>query len=159
MKKGNIKLNYFVIALIAGLVSYIGGLLTSSGMEWYRTLVLPNFVPADWVFGVAWTIIFILTAISAIIVWNKGDRSDWKFVHSIRFYILNAVLNVTWSLVFFVMHWVGVAVWEAALLGLTVYLLIYMTWSISRIASLLLLPYALWVTFATFLTYSIFLLN
>lgn len=155
----NIRISYVVIALITLAVAALGSFFTSKGMAWYQTIALPEWTPDGGVIGAVWTIIFILTAVSAMIVWRKGDRADWKFTHSIRFFALNAILNAMWSLVFFTMHWIGTAVWVAALLALTVYLLIFMIWSISRTASLLLVPYALWATFATFLTYRVFLLN
>ena len=75
------------------------------------------------------------------------------------FFAVNAMLNVTWSLLFFNLHLIDMAVYEAAMLGLSVVIISALCWQISRAASLLLVPYAAWVAFATYLTYIVSSLN
>ncbi len=152
------KLNYFIIPLIVISVSAIGSYITSGGMEWYATIQLPEWTPAGSIIGAVWTFIFILTAISIIIVWNKSVRDD-RFYFILSMFITNAILNIGWSLIFFGMHWIAVSFFEAVILGLTVIVLIFLIYPVNRIASFLLIPYALWVSFASYLTYNVWMLN
>ena len=152
------KLNYLIIPLITLLVSLLGSWLTSGGMEWYQKIKLPAWTPAGSVIGFAWTTIFILSTISALLVWNKFPR-DKRFVWVIGLFFINAGLNIFWSWLFFNQHLIGWAAIEAALLGLSVVGLIILIGPISRLATWLLVPYAAWVAFATYLTYLIWTLN
>lgn len=152
------KLNYFVIPLITVLVATVGSWLTNRGMNWYKTINLPSWTPAGSLIGTVWTILFILATISALIVWNVSVRNN-RFWWIIAIFIVNAILNVSWSWLFFNQHFIGPAIWEAALLGFSVICLVVLVWPVSRLASTFLIPYAAWVTFATYLTYSVWILN
>lgn len=152
------KLNYIIIPLITILVAVVGGYLTSGSMVWYRTLKLPSIAPAGWFIGLVWNVIFILTTISAFIVWNKMPRNDLFWI-VIGLFVVNALLNVFWSFLFFNQHLINAAMVEASLLGLSVIGLIVLIWPFSRLAAGLLVPYAVWVCFATFLNYLIWTLN
>ncbi|MBD3330871.1 tryptophan-rich sensory protein [Candidatus Peregrinibacteria bacterium] len=167
-----IKPNYILIPLVTVIVALLGSFFTEMGMDWYnQTLVRPELTPPRWVFPVVWNGIFILTTASALIVWNKEKRDikflwfrfkrtpDAKFWVIISLFALNAVLNVLWSLLFFGMREICAAFTEMVILEVTILLLIALIWRISKIASLALLPYALWVGFATYLTYLIASLN
>lgn len=141
-------------------VAVLGSSLTASGMEWYRGINLPSWTPDGSVIGTVWTVIFILATVSAILVKNypgakHADRVPWIMAA----FLLNAALNVAWSWLFFRLHLIGWAAWEAALLGLSVVALIVLIRPISKVASGLLVPYAVWVAFATFLTFSVWRLN
>jgi len=152
------KINYIIIPLITVLVAVVGSWLTSGGMEWYGTINLPEWTPAGSVIGAVWTTIFILTTLSALIVWSRANRNR-RFWWIIVIFLINAFLNVFWSFLFFSQHLIGPAIWEAGLLDASVIALIILIWPISRLASILLVPYAGWVAFATYLTYTVWLLN
>lgn len=152
------KMRFIFIPLAVLAVALLGSWLTGGGMDWYKTINLPSFTPAGSVIGTVWTIIFILTAISAIIFWGKAPR-DRRFWWVLGFFILNGLLNIFWSFLFFNRHWLGAAVWEAGVLDLSVIILIILIWPISRLASMLLAPYAAWTTFATYLTFTVWTLN
>jgi len=152
------KLNYVIIPLITLGVSWLGGRLTSGGMNWYQTIKLPAWTPPGSVIGFAWTTIFILSTISALIVWNRVSHQG-RFWWIIIIFLINAGLNLGWSWLFFNQHLIGPAVWEAGLLGLSVVVLIILIWPFSRLAAWLLVPYGGWVIFATYLTYLIWALN
>lgn len=152
------KLNYFVIPLIVFLVAWLGGMITSAGMDWYETINLPDFTPSGYVIGTVWTIIFILAAISALIVWNRFPRGR-RFNWIIGVFLVNAFLNVFWSYLFFGEHLLGLAIWEAGILAFSVALLIVVLRPFSRLAAILLYPYLFWVVFATYLTYTVWTLN
>ncbi|MBW3016168.1 tryptophan-rich sensory protein [Candidatus Woesearchaeota archaeon] len=152
------KLNYFIIPLITVLVAVVGSFLTSGDMVWYKTLKLPSIAPPGWFIGLVWNVIFILATISALIVWNTMQKHD-NFSIIIGLFVVNALLNVFWSFLFFNQHLILPAVFDAGLLGLSVYALIFFIWRFSPLAAGLLIPYAVWVTFATYLNYLIWLLN
>ncbi len=151
------KLNYFVIPLLVLFVAIIGSSFTSADSDWYKNLNKPSFTPPGWVISAVWTTIFALCAVSLLFVWNHL-KSEWFWV-VIGLFAVNGILNIFWSYLFFRLNDVGAAMVEAGLLGFSVYALIFALWKKQRISALLLLPYALWVTFATYLTYCIWVLN
>ena len=153
------KPNYLVIPLVVFLTAFAGSLITSGGLEaWYQTINLPPWTPSGPIIGAAWTIIFILSAISALIVWNKFPRGE-QFKRIICTFIANAFLNVLWSYLFFGKHLLSWAVLGAASLFFSVALLIALIRPNSKFAVMLLYPYAIWVLFATYLTFIVWTLN
>lgn len=159
MKLKKILCPTLIIILMVITVALVGSYFTSMGMTWYDTaLIQPSATPPKWAFPVAWNIIFTLTTISAIIVWIKGKKAK-HFALVIGLFILNAILNVVWSLLFFKLQLIFPAFIEMIFLEATLIALLILTWPISRLASFLLLPYTLWVGFATYLTYLIWALN
>ncbi|MCX6708598.1 MAG: tryptophan-rich sensory protein, partial [Candidatus Woesearchaeota archaeon] len=120
-------LNYIIIPLIAVIVAVVGGYLTSGDMAWYKTLKLPSVAPPGWFIGLVWNVIFILTTISVLIVWNTMQKSD-NFSIIIGLFVVNALLNVFWSFLFFNQHLINAAMVEAGLLGFSVVALIVLIW-------------------------------
>lgn len=152
------KINYFTIPLITIIVAFLGSWLTSGGMKWYKTLNLPKIAPPGSFIGTVWTIIYILSTISALIFWNKA-RANPRFNFIATIFIVNAILNVFWSFIFFNQHLILASIIEMIILDLTVIVLIFLLYPLSKLASILLLPYATWVAFATYLAYQILVLN
>ncbi len=152
------KLNYFLIPLVAFLTAYIGGRITGGGMAWYKAIRLPSWTPPGGVIGAVWTTIFILSTASALLIWNGSPHGTrvWLIV---ALFILNACANIFWSSLFFGAHHIYAAFWEALFLELTVFGLLWLIWPLSLTAALLLVPYAAWVVVASYLTYSVWLLN
>ena len=159
------KPNYFVIPIIVFLTATIGSYFTGAGQDWYQTINLPSFTPPGWIIGLVWTFIFILSTMSVLIFWNlpikKSDDKQMKirFWTVILIFLINAGLNIFWSYLFFYQGLIGAAAFEAVLLSISVIALVVLIWPISRISSLLLVPYAIWVCFATFLNTFIWFLN
>lgn len=154
-----IKLNYFVIPLITIAVAALGSYFTQLGMPWYESSVIkPELTPPDIAFPIAWTTIYIATTISALIAWNKTKNGKHDGVIA-SIFLINAVLNAAWTLLFFTLHQMGLAFVEIIVLEATVLLLVLLTWEKSKIASLLLLPYLIWVGLASYLNLMLFLLN
>lgn len=152
------KPNYFIIPFLVILVAASGSLITSAGLDWYETLNLPGFTPAGYVISAVWTVIFVLAAAALLLVWRDRQRlANFKTV--IWLFIANALLNIFWSAIFFGWHLLGWAVLEMAILDLTTLILILLLWPQKRMASWLLVPYFLWVSFATYLAWQIWLLN
>jgi len=158
------RINYFLFPAITFWVAYQGGQYTSQGLAvWYQNLLLPVIAPPGWFIGLMWTIIYTLTTISALILWNLTSDiwAQWQGRYWLIWILfpLNAFLNLYWSKLFFVDNLLGWAVAEMMVLEITNLLLITLSWKFSKIASYLLVPYAVWVGFATYLAYQIYLLN
>lgn len=135
-----------------------GSSLTSLGLaSWYQTLALPSYAPPGSVIGAVWTILYIMLAVAIAFSWKAEDKMFFRSLGPL--YLANGVLNVLWSFVFFGMHELTGAAVTAGLLGCSVLVLIVANLKSSKIAALLLVPYFLWVSFATLLTVQIVLLN
>jgi len=152
------KPNYVVIPAIVIVTAVVGSRFVNAGMEWYRTIHLPAITPPGWFIGVVWNVIFVLTTISAILVWNRAPHRG-QFWAIVVLFLVNAVLNAMWSYVFFVEHAIGGAIVEMLVLLATVLAMIVLIRPISILAAELLIPYAAWVGFATYLTTEIWRLN
>lgn len=152
------KLNYFLIPLFIISISYFGGGITSQNMGWYKTLALPAIAPPGYFIGIVWTIIYVLAGASAILFWNK-NKNDSGFRIIALWFIVNGLLNLFWSFVFFKAHLLGWAIVEMSFLNATTIVLIWRLWKNNKISAWLLLPYVAWVSFATYLAFLIWKLN
>ncbi len=146
------------LALLLTVVVSAGGALTTDIGEWYYALQKPSWQPPDWLFGPVWTTIFLLAAISSLLAWRRAPDVGSRRRMVILF-LVNIVLNVTWSLLFFRMHRPDYALYEVALLWSSIVTLMVIMWPYSRASSWLLTPYLLWVSFAAFLNLTIVRLN
>jgi tryptophan-rich sensory protein len=153
-----ITANYLAIPLIILLTAIGGGLITSSGMAWYRSIRLPAWTPSGAIIGAIWTIIFVLFALAGIVAWNQ-EMSARKRRSLTVLFAINIFLNIFWSFLFFSQHLVAAAVFEAGLLFFSVLALGLSARSVSRVAAWLLLPYGLWTAFAAYLTSAVWRLN
>ena len=153
-----IKPTYIVIPVITLVVMMLGKLLTASGMAWYSTLALPTITPSPFTITLAWQIIFILATIAAIRVWNSKINRMRVWV-CMLFFGINAVLNIAWSYLFFHKHMIGTALWDAALLACSVFILILLLWRVDTWSAYLLIPYGIWALFATYLNFAIWFIN
>ncbi len=152
------RINYFFIPLITIAVAYFGGMITEKGMSWYNTLNLPSIAPDGKFIGLAWSVIYILATISALMVWNNL-KQDKSFKTIICLFIANAFLNWFWTYLFFGLHLIAWSVLEMVLLNLVNLALIVILSKKNLLASVLLVPYFLWVCFATYLAYSVLTIN
>lgn len=155
-----ISSSYVIIPLLTLIVALLGRLVTKScdAWTWYQSLQLPALTPPNWVFAIAWNIIFVCTAISAIVVWNSFERTMrlWTIM---ALFIANACLNIIWTYLFFWRHDIGMALIDAIALEAINLALIVLIGQRSRIAALLLFPYLIWVGFAIYLNTVIWISN
>lgn len=143
---------------ICFLPGIIGGFFTAKNLyPWYDTLVKPEFNPPSWVFSPVWTTLYTLMGISLFLI-LKAESSKDK-TQGIVFFTIQLVLNGLWSVVFFGMHQILWAFILIILLLIFIALLIFKFYRISKTAAYLLVPYILWVSFATVLNFSLYLLN
>ncbi len=135
----------------------IGGALTELG-PWYYALRHPEWKPPDAAFGVVWSTIFTLCAISGALAWRAAQSAGLR-ARVLLLFGANAVLNILWSLLYFKLHRPDWALIEVVFLWLSIAALIAGLWRLSRWASALLLPYLVWVSIATALNLATVRLN
>jgi tryptophan-rich sensory protein len=152
--------SWATIATAAGAALAVGalGALTTDLSEWYFALQKPAWQPPDWLFGPAWTTIFALAATAAVLCWNATTTLAER-QNLLIFFLLNATLNVTWSLLFFRLRRPDWALAEVVLLWLSIVVLIVVCVRYRTLAGWLLAPYLAWVSFAAILNYEIVRLN
>ncbi|MDE8347069.1 MAG: tryptophan-rich sensory protein [Acidocella sp.] len=126
--------------------------------SWYFNLRKPSWQPPDWLFGPAWTSIFICEAASAVIGWEAIHTAGARAL-LVVLYVLNGVFNIIWSYYFFHMKRPDFARREIPLLWLSIVALMVMLKIYAGWAWLFLMPYLLWVSFAAFLNHTIVRLN
>lgn len=146
-----------VAASVAVFCALAGGLLTTIG-PWYHALRRPSWKPPDWAFGPVWTTIFTLAAISGAMAWSADTRPEPRRALLIA-YGVNVVFNIAWSAIFFRMRRPDWAFVEVIFLWSSVLALVIVTAPISTTAALLLLPYLIWVSVASYLNLTIVRLN
>lgn len=137
----------------------IGSIATASSIpSWYASLNKPFFNPPNWVFGPVWTLLYLLMGIALYLIWNNKKRTIHK-KKAIKYFWIQIVLNTLWSLVFFGLRTTlgGILI----IIPLLTFIILTMKNAkpVSMTAWILLLPYLLWVSFATVLNISLFLLN
>lgn len=148
----------FGIALAASFcVAGIGGALTELG-PWYFALKQPGWKPPDYAFGIIWSTIFTLCAISAASAWTHAQTPARKRRLLILF-ALNGALNMLWSLLYFKLHRPDWAMVEWAFLWLSVLSLVIGLRGFGRLAPWLNVPYLLWVSAAGVLNWQTIVLN
>jgi len=147
-----------VAAAGALLVGLLGALASQVDSRWYTALNKPAWQPPDWLFGPAWTLIFALAAIAAVNAWVGAPDGRGR-MRVVALFVVNAALNVGWSVLFFTLEAPVWALGEVGLLWLSIVALIVGLRPFSRAAPWLVVPYLLWVTFAAMLNAEIVRLN
>jgi tryptophan-rich sensory protein len=142
------------VIITASAASYFA----ETGRAWYMTINLPDWTPSGSVMVLAWTIIFVLSSLSLLILWNKHS-SEKNFGVIIALFVLNALLIVGWNILFFSHQQIGLAFFQAMLLVANLILLIFLIWRLSPLAAYLLVPYSLYVLFSTVLTFNVWMIN
>ena len=158
------KMNKFVkiaIALVICLtVGYSASLVTRPSIEtWYVTLEKPVFNPPNWIFMLVWTVLYILMAVAAALVWDKIKENTEEVKQALLFFVIQLILNSIWSYLFFGLKNPMLALIEIVLLWLMIYETYLKFIKINKISGYLLIPYLIWVAFAAVLNASIWWLN
>lgn len=145
--------------IIVFVAAAIGSVSTSSQITtWYTTLAKPAWTPPNWIFGPVWTTLYILMGIALFLVWRQGlDRRDVQF--AILIFAVQLILNTLWSVVFFGMQSIFGGFIIILILWIAILANIIAFYMISKPAGLILIPYIIWVSIASYLNYSVYLLN
>jgi len=149
---------YTVAAVVAVVLAVMGAKATSLG-PWYYGLNKPPWQPPDWLFGPAWTLIYGLCVWSAGRAWLAAETDAERYGQVLAPFAVNIVLNAAWSFLFFRFRRPDWAFVEVIALWLSVASLVIVLWPLDRLASVLILPYLSWVTFAATLNRTIIRLN
>ena len=148
----------FAFIFFCLVVSGIGGAITASSVEtWYQALEKPTFNPPDWVFAPVWTLLYIIMGTAAWRVWRF--RSFEATSKALGLFALQLGFNLTWSFLFFGLQRIDLALVDIIILLVVIIVNAIMFWRIDRLAGLMFLPYIAWVTYATILNSSLWLLN
>jgi len=141
------------------LIGFLSGFATQSSVnDWYMTLNKPSFNPPNWIFAPVWTVLYVLMGMAAGIVWGKGFHHIWVKT-ALYHFGFQLLLNGLWSIVFFGFKNPLAALFVILILATLIILTIRWFNVVSKTAALLLVPYLLWVCFATVLNFKIWQLN
>ncbi len=141
------------------LAGIVGSLFTTSAIPtWYATLQRPSFSPPNWIFGPAWITLYILMGISVYLIWQRIEKNKTAKGALWMFWV-HLFFNASWSIIFFGLQNPGLAFVNIIIIWLLIIALMIKFWKINRWASYLLIPYLLWVSFASVLNYFIWYLN
>ena len=141
------------------IVGGLGGIATASSIPtWYRTLEKPTWNPPDWIFGPAWTLLYILMGVALWLVWRLGwDNPQVR--RALLLFGVQLLFNLLWSLIFFGLRRPDWALLEIVVLWVLILATAAQFYRLQPIAGWLLVPYQLWVTFAAALNAAIWWLN
>jgi tryptophan-rich sensory protein len=157
----NLKINWKTLILCIAIplaVGAVSALLTSGNMLLFDEIVKPPLSPPGWLFPVVWTILYTLMGIASYIVYTSNKPKMQKN-RALTYYAVQLGVNFFWSIIFFNLRAFLFAFFWLVLLWVLVLLTTIAFWRIKRLAGVLMIPYLLWVTFAGYLSYAIYLLN
>lgn len=157
MERSNVIKAINSIALTVGLGAGSGYLTVKEIPTWYAGLVKPSFNPPNYLFGPVWTILYILMGISLFLIWKQPPSPQRK--KAITIFLIQFALNIAWSFIFFNQHQILGALIDIIAMWFLIQFTMILFGKLNKTAAWLLLPYLLWVTFATMLNTAIWLLN
>jgi tryptophan-rich sensory protein len=149
-------LGFLALCLLVGVSA--AGITFSNVATWYDMLVHPPLSPPNWLFGPAWTLLYVLMAVSAWLIWRQHE--PWRRSRAaLTIWALQLAINSAWTPIFFGLHEIAAGLVIVGLLFCAVLLTITRFWPLNRLAGALLLPYLAWVGFATYLNAGFWWLN
>jgi len=152
-------LQLIISVVVCQLAGVIGGLFTGPAIPtWYASLRKPSFTPPGWVFGPAWVTLYVMMGVAAFLVWRRG-LDDPQVRIALVIFVVQLLLNASWSVVFFGQRSPMGGLLVIGLLWVAILLTIIAFARVSSVAALLLVPYILWVSFASVLNGAIVRLN
>lgn len=179
------KNNFFKLIAAVAITEFagiVGSVFTTPAIPtWYATLTKPTVNPPAWIFGPVWTALYALMGVSLYLVWKNGWkvqhhiferkqiawnylserfwRGQWQKENVVAIFGIQLLLNILWPYIFFGLHAPGAAFFEMIMLWFAIIYTIVNFYRISKLAAYLLIPYLLWVSFALYLNYAVWMLN
>lgn len=147
-----------VSLIVCQMAGVFGSLFTVPAIStWYQTLNKPSFNPPNWIFSPVWISLYLMMGISLFLVWRKKGHPNLKM--TLIFFFIQLILNALWSASFFGLRSPFLGLVNILFLWFAILLMIMYFLKVSKAGAWLLLPYLLWVSFATILNYSLWVLN
>lgn len=147
-----------LIILICFGVAWIGSSATMPSIpNWYASLRKPNWTPPNWLFSPVWTFLYLSMAVAAWLVWRRAGLLGAAL--PLALFGIQLGLNLAWSIIFFGLKNIGLAMVDIVLLWLAIAATTFAFWRVSVLAGWLFVPYLAWVTFAAVLNFSIWNMN
>ena len=149
-------LSFILFFIITFSASFIGGLVTISFKDpWYSQLVKSNFNPPDWIFAPVWTALYLMMTLAIWFFWHSKNRN----LSTVYLYFIHILFNTTWSIVFFGLHQILLALFVLIGLILMIIILMMRFKRVNIVSYYLMIPYLLWCCFALFLNFNLLILN
>tara|TARA_Y100000746_G_C15150107_1_gene304560 strand:+ start:67 stop:534 length:468 start_codon:yes stop_codon:yes gene_type:complete len=149
-------LSFILFFIITFSASFIGGLVTISFKDpWYSQLVKSNLNPPDWIFAPVWTALYLMMTLAIWFFWHSKNRN----LSTVYLYFIHILFNTTWSIVFFGLHQILLAVFVLIGLILMIIILMLRFKRVNIVSYYLMIPYLLWCCFALFLNFNLLILN
>jgi tryptophan-rich sensory protein len=143
--------------LLSFIVSAIGAAASVQAKSFYGQLAQPAWAPPGWVFGPVWTVLYVLMAVAAWLVWRSGGFRQNRL--ALSFFLVQLVFNALWSWLFFGWRLGGWAFADILALLVSLAITLVLFWRVRRAAGVLLIPYLAWVTFAAVLNFVVWQMN
>ena len=145
-----------LFSIITFSASFIGGLTSISFKEpWYSQLIKSDINPPDWIFAPVWTTLYLMMTLAIWFFWHSKNRDT----NTVYIYFIHIVFNTTWSIVFFGLHQIFLALIILMILILLIIILIIRFKRVNFVSYYLMIPYLLWCCYALFLNFNLYLLN
>jgi len=141
-----------LVFLAANVAAALTGAFCPPG-AWYQTLSKPSWTPPNWLFGPAWTVLYIMIAVAGWLAWRDAEPEGALLPMAV--YALQLLFNAFWSVAFFGMRRMGLALADAVAMALAITACIVVFAPINVLAAWLMVPYLAWVCFATALNFAI----
>ena len=149
-------LSFLLFFVFTYSASFIGGLATISFKEpWYSQLIKSNFNPPDWIFAPVWTILYLMMTFAIWLFWHSKNRD----MNTIYIYFIHILFNTTWSIIFFALHNILLALINLMILISLIIILILRFKRVNYVSAYLMIPYLLWSCYALFLNFNLYILN
>ena len=149
-------LSFVLFFIITYSASFIGGFVTVSLKEpWYSQLIKSNYNPPDWIFAPVWTTLYLMMTLAIWFFWHSNKRD----MNTVYIYFIHIVFNTTWSIVFFGLHQILLALIVLVILIALIIILILRFKRVNYVSSYLMIPYLLWSCYALFLNFNLYILN
>ncbi len=149
-------LSFVLFFFITFSASFVGRLITISSKEpWYSQLTKSNYNPPDWIFAPIWLTLYLMMTIAIWLFWHSKKRD----MNTIYIYFIHIVFNTTWSIVFFGLHQIFLALVALIVLIFLIIILIQRFKRVNLLSYYLMIPYLLWTVYALFLNFNLMVLN
>ena len=148
--------SFILFIAVTYLASIIGGVATISSKEpWYSSLNKSFLTPPDWIFAPVWTTLYLMMTLAIWFFWHTKNRD----INTVYIYFIHIIFNTTWSIVFFGLHQILLALIVLLILIILIIILILKFKRVNKVSSYLMIPYLLWSCYALFLNFNLYILN